>query len=68
MPRSPEEVIERAVQIAGQRVQETLPSDVHFLVIGYRAVGGRLFLTWAVSGTPEDRRRAVADLYRTLHA
>jgi hypothetical protein len=66
VPRSPEELIERACQVAGAKAQESLPSDVHFILVVYRAGAGRLFLTWAGSGTPADRRNAIADLHTLL--
>jgi hypothetical protein len=69
MPRRmPDEVIERTVQVLGERVHAALPSGIHFLLIAYRAGDGHAFLTWTGSGTPEDRRNAIAELHTTFQA
>jgi hypothetical protein len=66
MPRSPEELIEHACRAAGAKAQQSLPDDVHFILVVYRADRGQLFLTWVGSGTPTDRRNVVADLHAML--
>ncbi len=64
--RSPDEVIERVIQVAAQGVHEHMPDDVHFLLIGYRAKEGSLFMTWIGSGTVEDRKQLIASLHSTF--
>ena len=63
---SEEEVIERHIQILGEKVLTLLPDDVHFLLVAYRAKEGRLFLTWSGNGTPEDRANAARELHAML--
>lgn len=68
MPRTPEEAIERRVQMVCQHIVDTkaMPSDVHFLLIGYRADGRELYLTWAGTGTVDDRKQVITELYKVL--
>lgn len=62
----PEEVIERRIQVLGEKVLTMLPKGVHFLLVAYRAKEGRVFLTWSGNGTPEDRANAARELYAVL--
>lgn len=68
MPRSAEEVIERKVQLTCQQIidDKAIPSDVHFMLIAYRADGKELYMTWAGTGTLDDRKRVIAELHHVL--
>ena len=61
--RPPDEVVERMVQVLGDRVHAALPDGVHFLLIAYHAKGGEAFITWSGSGTEKDRHNVIAELY-----